>query len=90
MSLTSYRAAPPRDKPLPPSKTLPERNWANARDGFNHPNDTVRPARRAGTLRFIRPTKAFSVPIESERKLFLFILTLFLHVNRYPLRSKTL
>jgi hypothetical protein len=34
--------------------------------------------------------RAFSVPIESERKLYLFILTRFLHANRYPLRRKTL
>jgi hypothetical protein len=34
--------------------------------------------------------RAGSVLIESERKLYLFILTRFLHANRYPLRSKTL
>jgi hypothetical protein len=31
-----------------------------------------------------------SVPIESERRLELFVLTRFLHANRCPLRSKTL
>jgi hypothetical protein len=34
--------------------------------------------------------RAFSVPIESERRLYLFILTRFLDANRYPLRWKTL
>jgi hypothetical protein len=33
--------------------------------------------------------RAFSVPIESERRLYLFILTRFLDANRYPLRWKT-
>ena len=32
----------------------------------------------------------YSVLIESELKLRLFVLTRFLHANRYPLRSKTL
>jgi hypothetical protein len=31
-----------------------------------------------------------SVPIESEPRLNLFVLTRFLHANRYPLRWKTL
>jgi hypothetical protein len=31
-----------------------------------------------------------SVPIQPERRLYLFILTRFLHANRYPLRWKTL
>src|SRR6266478_7678123 len=35
-------------------------------------------------------TRAFSVPIESERRLYFFVLTRFLDANRYPLRSKTL
>jgi len=35
------------------------------------------------------PTRAFSVPIESER-LWSFVLKRFLHANRCPLRSKTL
>src|ERR1700722_17170242 len=34
--------------------------------------------------------RALSVPIESERRLYLFILTRFLHANRHPLRLKTL
>jgi hypothetical protein len=34
--------------------------------------------------------RAFSVPIESERRALLFVLTRFLDANRYPLRSKTL
>jgi hypothetical protein len=34
--------------------------------------------------------RALSVPIESERRLYLIILTRFLHANRYPLRWKTL
>jgi len=34
--------------------------------------------------------RAFSVPIESERRLYLFILTRSLDANRYPLRWKTL
>jgi hypothetical protein len=35
-------------------------------------------------------SRAFSVPIESERRLYFFILTRFLDANRYPLRWKTL
>src|SRR5882724_1923216 len=42
------------------------------------------PAYRATRL------KPFSVPIKSERRLYSFVLTRFLHANRYPLRSKTL
>jgi hypothetical protein len=38
----------------------------------------------------ICPSRAFFVPIESERRLYLFYLTRFLHANRYPLRWKTL
>jgi len=34
-------------------------------------------------------TRALSVPIESERRLYFFILTGFLHANRYPLRIKS-
>src|SRR5256885_1803566 len=34
--------------------------------------------------------RAFSVPIESEKGLYLYVLTRFLHANRYPLRLKTL
>src|ERR1700722_3069465 len=34
-------------------------------------------------------TRAFFVSIESERKLYLFILTDFLHANRYPPRIKS-
>jgi hypothetical protein len=34
--------------------------------------------------------RAFSVPMESERRLYLFILTRFLYAKRYPLRWKTL
>jgi hypothetical protein len=36
------------------------------------------------------PQEPFFVPIESERRLYLFILTRFLHANRHPLRWKTL
>jgi hypothetical protein len=38
----------------------------------------------------VKIARAFSVPIESERRLYFFILTRFLDANRYPLRSKTL
>src|SRR6266853_1578032 len=34
--------------------------------------------------------RAFSVPIESERRLYFFVLTRFLDANRHPLRWKTL
>jgi hypothetical protein len=43
------------------------------------------PAKCAGGL----ATRAFSVSIESERKLYLFILTGFLHANRYPPRIQS-
>jgi hypothetical protein len=36
------------------------------------------------------PDRAATVPIESERKLFLFTFDAFSHANRYPLRAKTL
>jgi len=36
------------------------------------------------------PSRAFSVLMESEPRLWFFVLTRFLHANRYPLRSKTL
>jgi hypothetical protein len=35
-------------------------------------------------------TRAFSVLIESEPKVWILVSTRFLHANRYPLRSKTL
>jgi hypothetical protein len=34
--------------------------------------------------------RAFSLLMESEARLYDFVLTRFLHANRYPLRSKTL
>jgi hypothetical protein len=47
----------------------------------------ARGKRRAIT---ISQARAFSVPIESERRLYFFVLTRFLDANRHPLRWKTL
>jgi hypothetical protein len=46
--------------------------------------EDVRRAQRASV------TRAFSVPMESERKLYVFVLTHFLHASRRPFRSKML
>jgi hypothetical protein len=53
-------------------------------------HDPLRPGTLASSNRPGWRPNAFSVPIESERRLYLFILTRFLHANRYPLRWKTL
>jgi hypothetical protein len=59
-----------------------------------HLHSTANAAEGFGIVSHRHPLKAaartFSVPIESERRLCLFILTRFLHANRYPFRWKKL
>jgi hypothetical protein len=61
-----------------------------------YPSAQERPQRRAlrpeteSAVTAIRSARAFSVPMELERRLYLLVLTRFLYANRYPLRWKTL
>jgi hypothetical protein len=73
--------APNRATPLPIVKPTPACAGAGSH---------VFIARRTNGRCFGVRLRAFSVPMESERKLYILVLTHFLHANRRPLRSKML